>query len=65
MKYNVFAANLWYLGNKVAPAAAKFTLKKLVDIQLALGDAFTGILERPNDQEAVMREFAVKCLSGR
>jgi DNA polymerase-3 subunit delta len=65
VKYNVFAANLWYLGNKVAPSANKFTLKKLVDIQLALVDAFTGILERPNDQESVMREFAVKCLSGR
>lgn len=65
VKYNVFAANLWYLGNKVAPAANKFTLKKLVDIQLALGDAFIGILERPNDQDAVMREFVVKTLGGK
>lgn len=65
VKHNVFAANLWYLGNKVAPAANKFTLKKLVDIQLALGDAFIGILERPNDQDAVMREFVVKTLGGK
>ncbi len=65
VKYNVFAANLWYLGNKVAPAANLFRLRKLVDIRLALDDAFTGILERPNDQEAVMREFAVKALGGK
>lgn len=63
VKYNVFAANLWYLGNKIAPAANLFTLKRLVDTQLALIDAFTGILERPDEQEAVMREFAVRTLS--
>lgn len=61
-KYNVFAANVWYLG-KMAPAAQKFTLRKLVDMRLALDDAFGAILDRPNDQETVMREFAVRCLS--
>ena len=64
-KYNVFKGNPWYIGNKVAPAANRFTLRKLVDIRMALGDAFTGILDRPNEQESVLREFAVKCLSGR
>lgn len=64
-KYNVFKGNPWYIGTKVAPAASRFTLRKLVDIRMALGDAFTGILDRPDDQEAVLREFAVKCLSGR
>lgn len=61
-KYCVFAANAWYLG-KMAPSARKFTLRKLVDMRLAIDDAFTGILDRPNDQETVLRELAVRCLA--
>lgn len=58
---NVFTQNPWYLG-RLAETARKVPLKKLVDFQIAFSEAFEGILERPNDQEAVCREMAVRCL---
>ncbi len=60
--YNVFTQNLWYLGNKIAPGMESLTLKRLVDFQLGLAEAFTGLLDKPNDQESVMRDLAIKCL---
>ena len=59
---NVFTQNPWYLGN-LAVAASKVPLKKLVEFQIAFAEAFEGIIERPNEQEAVCREMAVRCLS--
>jgi len=59
---NVFTQNPWYLG-RLAETASKVSLKKLVDFQLAFVDAFEGIIKRPNEQEEVCREMAVKCLS--
>lgn len=63
--FNVFTQNLWYLGNKLAPTARKLSLRKLVDFQVAFTEAFEGILDRPKDQHAVMRDLAVHCLSDR
>ncbi len=59
---NVFTQNPWYLG-KLAQSATKLPLQKLIDFQLAFADAFEAIIERPNEQEEVCRELAVKCLS--
>ncbi|ADE55326.1 DNA polymerase III subunit delta [Coraliomargarita akajimensis] len=59
---NVFTQNPWYLG-RLAETAKKVPLKKLVDFQIAFTEAFEAILERPNEQEEVCRELAVKCLS--
>lgn len=59
---NVFTQNPWYLG-RLAQSAVKVPLKKLVDFQLAFAEAFEGIIERPNEQEEVCREMAIKCLS--
>jgi DNA polymerase-3 subunit delta len=59
---NVFTQNPWYLG-RLAQTAAKVPLKKLVDFQLAFTEAFEAIINRPNEQEDVCRELAVKCLS--
>jgi len=59
---NLFTQNPWYLG-KLAQTASKVPLKRLVDFQIAFAEAFEGILERPNDQDAVCRELAVRCLS--
>jgi DNA polymerase-3 subunit delta len=58
---NVFTQNPWYLGN-LAATASKVPLKKLIQFQVAFSEAFEGILERPNEQEEVCRELAVKCL---
>ncbi|MEM7789875.1 MAG: DNA polymerase III subunit delta [Verrucomicrobiota bacterium] len=59
---NVFSQNPWYLG-RLAETASKLSLKKLVDFQIAFAEAFEGILQRPNTQEEVCRELAIKCLS--
>lgn len=59
---NVFTQNPWYLG-RLAETARKVPLKKLVDFQIAFTEAFEAIIQRPNEQEEVCREMAVKCLS--
>ncbi len=59
---NLFTQNPWYLG-RLAQTAGKVSLKKLVNFQMAFADAFEGIIRRPNEQEEVCRELAVKCLS--
>lgn len=59
---NVFTQNTWYLG-KLAEQAKRFPLKKLVSFQREFAHAFEQILSRPQEQEAVMRELAIRCLS--
>ncbi|MGJ8649253.1 MAG: DNA polymerase III subunit delta [Opitutaceae bacterium] len=59
---NVFTQNPWYLG-RLAETASKVPLKKLVDFQIAFTEAFEAIIQRPNEQEEVCRELAVRCLS--
>jgi len=59
---NVFTQNPWYLG-RLAETASKVPLKKLIDFQLAFTEAFEAFIDRPNEQEEVCRELAVKCLS--
>jgi len=58
---NVFTQNPWYLG-KLAATASQVPLKKLIEFQIAFADAFEGIIERPNEQEAVCREMVLHCL---
>ncbi len=59
---NVFTQNPWYL-SRLAETATKVSLKKLIEFQVAFTDAFEAIIERPNEQEEVCRELAVRCLS--
>lgn len=61
--FNVFSQNPWYLG-KLAVAAKKISLKKLIDFDLALIEAFEQILKhsQPHEQEAVMRQLVMRCL---
>ncbi len=61
--FNVFTQNLWYLGNKIAPSAKQLTLKRLIDFQLEFMRAFEDLIRRPQDQHAVMRDLAIRCLS--
>jgi len=61
--FNLFTQNLWYLGNKIAPAMEGLNLKRLIDYQMAFESAFIGILEHPNEQESVMRDLAIRCLA--
>ncbi|MFP4674604.1 MAG: DNA polymerase III subunit delta [Opitutales bacterium] len=59
---NVFTQNGWYLG-RLAEAAQKASLRRLVDFQIAFSEAFESLIERPNEQEEICRELAVRCLS--
>jgi DNA polymerase III subunit delta len=60
--YNVFTQNPWYLG-KLAGAAKLPSLRRLIDNQRAFVDAFGGIIDRPDEQEEVLRDMAVRCLA--
>ena len=60
--YNLFSQNGWYIGNKVAPTAQKVPLRKLINFQVAFVEAFQHILDRPNEQETILRNLAIRCL---
>lgn len=57
---NPFSQNPWYLGTKVAPAAARFTLRELVDLQLDLAEVVAS-----GDEEAALRAACVRALGRR
>lgn len=60
--YNLFTQNPWYVG-KLAGSAKLPTLRRLIDNQQEFIVAFEEIIRRPNDQEDVLREMAVRCLT--
>lgn len=63
---NLFSQNAWYVGEKVAGTTLKHktvTLKRLIDWQLEFVRAFEALIARPGEDEAVMRELAIRCLS--
>ena len=60
--YNVFTQNPWYLA-KLAGASRLPSLRRLIENQRAFIDAFAEIIERPNEQEEVLRDMAVRCLA--
>lgn len=59
--YNVFTQNLWYLG-RLADGARRLSLKRLIDFQQEFLRAFEELIQRPNQQEEVLREMAIRCL---
>ncbi len=59
--FNIFSQNPWYLGKL---AGAKLPpLRRLVDNQREFVAAFEEIVARPREQEAVLRDMAVRCLA--
>jgi len=61
--YNVFSQNAWYAGSKLAPLAARIPLKRLLLWQLNFAKSFEELINRGGDDEAVMRDTAVRCLA--
>lgn len=59
--FNLFTQNPWYLG-KLAGNAKLPSLRRLIDNQQELIAAFEEIIRRPQEQEEVLRELAVRCL---
>lgn len=60
--FNLFTQNPWYVG-KLAGSAKLPNLRRLIDNQQEFIAAFEEIIRRPNEQEDVLREMAVRCLA--
>ncbi|MEO7597645.1 MAG: DNA polymerase III subunit delta, partial [Opitutus sp.] len=60
--FNLFTQNPWYVG-KLAGSAKLPSIKRLIDNQQEFIVAFEEIIRRPHEQEEVMREMAVRCLT--
>lgn len=60
--YNLFTQNPWYVG-KLAGSAKLPSLRRLIDNQQEFVHAFEEIVRRSDEQEDVLRELAVRCLS--
>ena len=60
--YNLFTQNAWYLG-KLAGSAKLPHLRRLIDNQREFIAAFEEIVRRPHEQEEVLRDLAVRCLT--
>ena len=60
--FNVFAQNPFYLGRLARPLD-KLKMRDLLAFQNHFLAAFTGLLDRPQAQEEVMREAVLKCLA--
>jgi DNA polymerase-3 subunit delta len=60
--FNLFTQNPWYVG-KLAGSAKLPSLRRLIDNQHEFIGAFEEIVRRPNEQEDVLREMAVRCLA--
>ena len=61
--YQLFTQNQWYVGKLVGPAKLP-PLRRLIDNQQEFVAAFEEIIRRPNEQEVVLRDLAVRCLTG-
>jgi DNA polymerase-3 subunit delta len=59
--FNLFSQNPWYVG-KLAGSARLPSLRRLIDNQREFLHAFAEIIRRPDEQEAVLRDLAVRCL---
>ncbi len=60
--YNLFTQNQWYVGKLVGSGKLP-SLRRLIDNQQEFVRAFEGIVQRPNEQETVLREMTVRCLA--
>ena len=60
--YNLFTQNAWYVG-KLATGGKLPSTRRLIDNQQEFLTAFEEIIRRPNEQEDVLREMAVRCLA--
>lgn len=59
--YHLFTQNPWYLG-KLAGSGKLPSLRRLIDNQQEFIRAFEEIIQRPNEQEEVLRDVTVRCL---
>ncbi len=60
--FNFFTQNQWYVGKLVGSAKLP-ALRRLIDNQQEFVRVFEEIIRRPNEQETVLRDMAVRCLA--
>ncbi len=60
--FNLFTQNQWYAGKLVSGAKLP-SLRRLIDNQQEFVRAFEELIPRSDEQEAVLRELAVRCLA--
>ena len=60
--FNLFTQNQWYVGKLVSSAKLP-PLRRLIDNQQEFVRVFEEIIRRPNEQETVLRDMAVRCLT--
>ena len=60
--YNLFTQNQWYAGKLVSTGRLP-GLRRLIDNQQEFISAFEEIIRRPDEQETVLRDMAVRCLT--
>ena len=60
--FNLFKQNPWYLGKLVSSAKLP-SLRRLIDNQHEFVEAFEGCVRRPDEEEEVLRDMAVRCLA--
>ena len=53
---NIFTQNPFYLG-RLTKDVHRFSLKQLIDFQIAFAETFEGLLERPKEQEALLSSW--------
>lgn len=58
---NVFTQNPYYLG-RLLKDLNHFSLKNLVDFQIAFAETFEAIVETPKDPIAIFNQLAIRCL---
>ena len=58
---NVFTQNPYYLG-RLLKDVNHFTLKNLIDFQIAFAETFEAILENTKDQVTIFKQLAIRCL---
>lgn len=61
---NLFSQNDWYISNKVAPGAAYFNLKELINLQIACGECFD-LFNSGHDEEVAIRALFLRALAVR
>ncbi|MCC5024929.1 MAG: DNA polymerase III subunit delta [Candidatus Synoicihabitans palmerolidicus] len=60
--FNLFTQNAWYVG-KLAGGGKLPTTRRLINNQQEFLSAFEEVIHRPNEQEDVLRDMAVRCLA--
>ncbi|GAB5559709.1 MAG: hypothetical protein SynsKO_13560 [Synoicihabitans sp.] len=60
--YNIFTQNAWYVG-KLASSGRLPSMRRLIENQQEMIQAFAEIIKRPQEQEDVLRDMAVRCLA--